>query len=321
MAEFEEGVGENSEGQKNKVIKISRSLFLFVLDLTLLIAAVPRGSKLTIRTVFLMFARTIIYSGVIMAQYGLYATLQVDRRVMEPNGLTMSVESILGLPENCNPGREKRDINGWEELIEELAQTEEMPEVEQKVGVDLEGREKTVKEKLSDVENELSFDFEDPTIDVNTTFADFEEPEDEQRDREQLVASPKGLSSEEQQVLKQDPLEAVYDTLNTKPNHKSRPSKEKKNSKEKSVETKPSKKERKQRKSKDKEPLGMFTETDVHALGLVFCVGVVLLCLTMMCSSITVASAQENRVALAKRDLKIMQARDLPDAEIQTSDL
>ena len=171
------------------------------------------------------------------------------------------------------------------------------------------------------MENELSLDFEDLTLDVNTTFADFEEPEEEERDREQLVASPKTLSSEEQQVLKQDPLEAVYNTLSTKPTHKSRPSKEKKNSKEKSVEAKPSKKERKQRKSKDREPLGLFTETDVRALGLVFCAGTVLLCLTMMCSSITVASAQERRVALAKRDLKIMRARDLPDAEIQTTDL
>ena len=254
MAEHEEDVGENSEVQKNKVIKVIRSLFLFVLDLTLLIAAVPRGSKLSIRTVFLMFARTVIYSGVIMAQYGLYATLQVDREVMEPNTLTMSVESILGLPENCNSGRGKRDINGWEKLIEELAQTEEMPEVKQNVGVDLEGKDKTVKEKLSNVENELSLDFEDLTINANTTFADFEEPEEEQRDREQLVASPKTLSSEEQRVLKQDPLEAVYNTLSTKPTHKSRPSKEKKGSKEKSVEAKSSKKERKQRKSKDKEP-------------------------------------------------------------------
>ena len=129
-----------------------------------------------------------------------------------------------------------------------------MPEVKQNVGVDLEGKDKTVKEKLSNVENELSLDFEDLTINANTTFADFEEPEEEQRDREQLVASPKTLSSEEQQVLKQDPLEAVYNTLSTKPTHKSRPSKEKKGSKEKSVEAKSSKKERKQRKSKDKEP-------------------------------------------------------------------
>ena len=65
--------------ERSRTTRLIRTTFLFILDLVLLLTAVPRGSKLSIRVVFLMLCRMIIYGGVLTAQYALYATLQVDR--------------------------------------------------------------------------------------------------------------------------------------------------------------------------------------------------------------------------------------------------
>ena len=61
-----------------------------------------------------------------MAQYGLYTTLQVDRGMVEPSALTMSVENILGLPDNYAKAGSKRETTGWEQLVTDLKKEELM---------------------------------------------------------------------------------------------------------------------------------------------------------------------------------------------------
>ena len=91
-----------------------------------------------------MFSRSLIYGGVIMAQYGLYTTLQVDRGMVEPSALTMSVENILGLPDNYAKAGSKRETTGWERLVTDLKKEELMVEDLNKGGDEESGGEDKV---------------------------------------------------------------------------------------------------------------------------------------------------------------------------------
>ena len=79
-----------------------------------------------------------------MGQYGLYTTLQVDRGMVEPTALTMSVENILGLPDNCAKARSKRETTGWDRLVTDLKKEELMVEDLNKGGDEESGGEDKV---------------------------------------------------------------------------------------------------------------------------------------------------------------------------------
>ena len=204
--------------QRSRTTRLIRTMFLFILDLVLLLTAVPRGSKLSIRVVFLMLCRMIIYGGVLTAQYALYATLQVDREIMEPTSLTMSVENILGLPENCPARRGKRETTGWDQLVKSLSQVESAQNDGREntkmneTAVKLELPKIAAKEEFPLEMNQTNWDFED-IEENNNTFADFDYEVEEPEVVKQV--HPK-LSLTEEESLKEDPNNDLYKTL-TKP--------------------------------------------------------------------------------------------------------
>ena len=109
---------QNVKKKVSMTTKVVKAVFLFWLDIVLLICFVPRKSRVNLRTVFLVLTRTLLYAAILVAQYGVWELLQVDRGVSQPTDFTNYLEEILGLPTNCARG--KRSINGWEELLDNM---------------------------------------------------------------------------------------------------------------------------------------------------------------------------------------------------------
>ena len=306
--------------QRSRTTRLIRTTFLFILDLVLLLTAVPRGSKLSIRVVFLMLCRMIIYGGVLTAQYALYATLQVDRKIMEPTGLTMSVENLLGLPENCPARRGKRETTGWDQLVKSLSQVESAQNDGREntkmneTAVKLELPKIAAKEEFPLEMNQTNWDFED-IEESNNTFADFDYDVEEPEVVKQV--HPK-LSLTEEESLKEDPNNDLYKTL-TKPNPDEIVQEEVVDEEE--IKAKDSRKVKRNKRKGSKAALGIFTETDVKALGLVFGTGVALLAMLMICSAIVAAEAQDRRVAAARRELMVIQEAARGDFAVQTTEM
>ena len=109
-----------------KSSRIIRAIFLFWLDVVLLICFVPRGSRVTLRMICIILARMVIYAIVMVAQYGVYGLLLVDRGVAPESDFTLYIDRILGLPANCgNKVRQRRSTAGWEEFMAGLQQEED----------------------------------------------------------------------------------------------------------------------------------------------------------------------------------------------------
>lgn len=109
---------QNVERKVSMTTRVVKAVFLFWLDIVLLICFVPRKSRVNLRTILLVLTRMLLYAAVLVAQYGVWELLQVDRGVSQPTEFTNYMEEILGLPTNCARG--KRSINGWEELLDNM---------------------------------------------------------------------------------------------------------------------------------------------------------------------------------------------------------
>ena len=109
---------QNVQRKVSMTTRVVKAVFLFWLDIVLLICFVPRKSRVNLRTVLLVLTRTLLYAAILVAQYGVWELLQVDRGVSQPTEFTNYLEEILGLPTNCARG--KRSINGWEELLDNM---------------------------------------------------------------------------------------------------------------------------------------------------------------------------------------------------------
>ena len=113
-------------GALKKSSRVIRAIFLFWLDVVLLICFVPRGSRVTLRMICIILARMVIYAIVMVAQYGVYGLLLVDRGVAPESDFTLYIDRILGLPANCgNKVRQRRSTAGWEEFMAGLQQEED----------------------------------------------------------------------------------------------------------------------------------------------------------------------------------------------------
>ena len=109
---------QNVQRKVSMTTRVVKAVFLFWLDIVLLICFVPRKSRVNLRTILLVLTRMLLYAAVLVAQYGVWELLQVDRGVSQPTEFTNYMEEILGLPTNCARG--KRSINGWEELLDNM---------------------------------------------------------------------------------------------------------------------------------------------------------------------------------------------------------
>ena len=159
--EVEEAVDDQGEQVRvpralTRSSRIIRAIFLFWLDVVLLICFVPRGSKVTLRMICIILARTVVYAIVMVAQYGVYGLLLVDRGVAPQSDFTLYIDRILGLPANCGSKvRQRRSTAGWEDFMAGLQQ-EEDPTIDPVLkNLDL------MKEKETQDSGPSFYDFED----------------------------------------------------------------------------------------------------------------------------------------------------------------
>ena len=326
--------------------RVIKAVFLFVLDLVLLVVAVPRGHKITIRTVMLMFCRTVGYTATLSAQFALIQTLQVDRGIEQPTVLTRSVENILGLPENCQETRFKRQTSGWDKLVEELKEEEDENKMTLKdvrvtdlimTDPDMEKIvEKPISNKnSSDPVNSKSgefLDFEDDYNDTDATFLDFEDDFNntgtpsvnfEEEEREEKIDALDGFNTLEKEVkivgdgdkdlMEKRSQEAALkvdpqeEMVKILKDSPGNPPKKNLRSLNEGKHKKARKEGKKKRKVATKDSNpGLFNEIDLRALSLIWGTGVVVILIILVCSSIIAADVQDRRVDLAKQEIRML---------------
>ena len=202
-------------------------LNLYCSQLTGHIAPLLLHSRM-IRTVSLMFSKSLIYGGVIMAQYGFYATLQVDRGMVQPTELNMSVENFLRLPDNCAKARSTRETTGWDRLVNDLKKEELVEDLNKGGDEESGGEDKVSPEDQKDMLLEFDVDlgesnhFFDDFNDYENSDNESNKPkqelskkhEEEPEENPEMESKPKQkLSEDQKEELEKNPEKEVFETL------------------------------------------------------------------------------------------------------------